>query len=97
LARQPDCHTRCGISTLGGIYDVLSAFPAVAEIDRAIRAEAPFEVDFEVDIVGETRDPVTLADGPSLRTQRSIAEIDQTDIVIVPSPLVPGTQWQKGR
>jgi transcriptional regulator GlxA family with amidase domain len=81
------------ISTLGGIYDVLSAFPAVAEIDKTVPAEAPFKVD----IVGESSDPITLADGLPLHIQRSIAEIDHTDIVIVPSLLVSGAQWQKGR
>ncbi len=81
------------ISTLGGIYDVLNAFPAVAEIDKTVPAEAPFGVD----IVGESGDPITLADGLPLRIQRSIDEIDHTDIVIVPSLLVSGPQWQKGR
>ena len=81
------------ISTLGGIYDVLSAFSAVAEIDKSVPAEAPFEVE----IVGESCDPITLADGLPLRIQRGIDEIDHTDIVIVPSLLVSGTRWQKGR
>jgi len=81
------------ISTLGGIYDVLSAFPAVAEIDKTVPAKAPFGVD----IVGESDEPITLADGLPLRIQRSIDEVDRTDIVIVPSLLVSGVQWQKGR
>lgn len=81
------------ISTLGGIYDVLGAFPVVAEIDKAILGEAPFDVD----IVGETSDPITLADGLPLHIHRGIDEIDRTDIVIVPSLLVPGKQWKTGR
>jgi len=81
------------ISTLGGIYDVLSSFPAVAEIDSAVPAAAPFTVE----IVGETGDPVTLADGLPLPVQRGVAEVARTDIVIVPSLMVPGTRWPKGR
>jgi transcriptional regulator GlxA family with amidase domain len=81
------------ISTLGGIYDVLNAFPAVAEIDDTVPADAPFEVE----IVGESEGPIVLADGLPLRVQRSLEEIDRTDIVIVPSLLVSGAVWQKGR
>jgi len=81
------------ISTLGGIYDVLGTFPAVAEIDSTVPAAAPFTVD----IVGETCDPVTLADGLPLAVQRGVADVTRTDIVIVPSLVVPGARWPKGR
>jgi len=81
------------ISTLGGIYDVLNVFPTVAEIDRGAPAETPFTVD----IVGESGNPITLADGLALPVQRSIDQVRATDIVIVPSLMVHGARWEMGR
>lgn len=81
------------ISTLGGIYDVLSSFPSVAAIDEA----APSEPPFEVEIVSETGEAVALASGLPIAPHRGIDRVESTDIVIVPSVLVVDGQWKKGR
>lgn len=81
------------ISTLSGIYDVLGSFSVVSAIEHSVPAAAPFEVE----IVGETNGPVMLASGLPITPHRSIDQITTTDIVIVPSVLVPGDDWKTGR
>jgi transcriptional regulator GlxA family with amidase domain len=75
-------------STLFGIMDVLNG-PALMHLARA----APFGVD----IVGEKAGSVTLASRVAAPIQRPVGDIDSTDIVIVPSILLPPGGWQKGR
>lgn len=81
------------ISTLSGIYDVLNSVPRVT---AGINA-APSAAMFHIDIVGEKKGSVELASGLSISTHRGINEITRTDIVIVPSVLVDGGEWQRGR
>jgi transcriptional regulator GlxA family with amidase domain len=81
------------ISTLTGIYDVLNVFGMLAGADEAIPADPPFRVE----IVGTEPGPVLLASGMPLVVQRAIAEVEATDIVIVPSVLVAGEGWRIGR
>jgi len=81
------------LSTLGGIYDVLNSLSVVAAINESVPTPSPFEVE----IVGVTTDPVQLASGVPIAPHRSIDEVAETDIVIVPSMLVTGELWQTGR
>jgi len=81
------------MSTLSGIYDVLSLFPAVSAVDGVVPADPPFEVA----IVGETDRPVTLASGLPIGVQRGIDRMETTDIVIVPSVIVGKEGWKPGR
>ncbi|HLS83501.1 MAG TPA: helix-turn-helix domain-containing protein [Arenimonas sp.] len=81
------------ISTLHGIHDVLGCFPAVRGVDPAIPDEEPFAVS----IVAERAGPVTLAGGLKAEAQRGIGEVDDADIVIVPSVLLGPDGWQTGR
>lgn len=81
------------VSTLSGLYDVLSSLGMVASFTEALPDEPPFDVE----IVGRTRAPITLASGLPLTPQRGIDEIARTDIVIVPSVLVPDGEWRSGR
>src|SRR5690606_24543399 len=81
------------ISTLTGIYDVMNAFRILAKVDGVLPERPPFHVD----IVGERGGPVQLASGLPIGTHRSIDEIEDTDIVIVPSILLDGDAWEKGR
>jgi transcriptional regulator GlxA family with amidase domain len=81
------------ISTLSGIYDVLNGFKLLAKADGAFPKEPPFRVE----IVGESRRPVTLASGLPVKVARSIADVKSTDIIIVPSVLLNGDVWKKGR
>jgi transcriptional regulator GlxA family with amidase domain len=81
------------ISTLSGIYDVLNSFKLLAHADDSIPLTPPFHID----IVGIERGPVTLASGLSVETHRGVGELTATDIVIVPSIVLTGAEWQKGR
>jgi transcriptional regulator GlxA family with amidase domain len=81
------------MSTLVGIYDVLNAFALLAKADPSIPERPPFTVD----IVGVTSGELTLASGLPLRVGRGIAEIDATDIVLVPSVVLGPQGWEQGR
>ncbi len=80
------------VSTLSGIYDVLNAFTLMGE-----PARADSRVPFHIEIVGEAAGPLELASGLPINVQRPIAEIETTDIVIVPSVLLRPEGWKKGR
>lgn len=81
------------MSTLSGIYDVLSSFEVVAAVDVSVPANSPFHVE----IISETECPVMLASGLPVSIHRRIDQVKKTDIVIVPSVLVSEEQWQKDR
>ncbi|WP_038163311.1 helix-turn-helix domain-containing protein [Verrucomicrobium sp. BvORR106] len=77
------------ISTLTGIYDVLNAF---SFMDLPVPRNP-----FMVEIVGESTGPLQLASGVPISVQREIGQVQATDIVIVPSFLLPADGWTKGR
>lgn len=75
------------VSTLFGIFDVMSG--GFSFVGR----EAPFRID----IVGEHVGRMNLASGVAIDVNRSIDEIESTDIVIMPSVMVRPGGWEKGR
>ncbi len=79
------------LSTLAGIFDVMNA--------GALLGASPGErkARFRVEIVGESTGPLVLASGVPIEVQRSVDAVDASDIVIVPSVLLRGAGWQKGR
>jgi transcriptional regulator GlxA family with amidase domain len=79
------------VSTLSGVFDVMNAFSVLPPPDIAITRP------FEVQIVGIETGPLTLASLVPVTVQRSIATLEATDIVIVPSILLKPDGWQKGR
>jgi transcriptional regulator GlxA family with amidase domain len=79
-------------STLFGVYDVMNAF-ALMGLSNARSGTRP---PFEVEIVGETAGPLELASRVPVNVQRAISTVDSSDIVIVPSVLLP-KGWEKGR
>jgi len=81
------------ISTLSGIYDVLNAF---ALMER-LRANLGGRVPFHVEIVGESAGPLELASRVPIQVHRAVGGIETTDVVIVPSVLLPAEGWVKGR
>jgi transcriptional regulator GlxA family with amidase domain len=84
------------VSTLAGIYDVLNAFTLLDASNTNASAPAS-SVPFRIEIAGEGVGPVELASGVPINVQRAVADIDTTDIVIVPSVLLRPEGWQKGR
>jgi transcriptional regulator GlxA family with amidase domain len=81
------------ISTLTGIYDVLGAFRMLSGADPSIPDKPPFTIE----IVSTSRGSVVLASGVPVEARRAVAEIDETDIIIVPSILLGEEGWRPGR
>lgn len=81
-------------SSLSGIHDVLKFVHALADYIGGTASATP---PFHVEIVGERLGPLQLASGLPLPVHRLIADVRETDIVIVPSLLVPGGTWEMGR
>src|SRR5699024_4017769 len=52
---------------------------------------------FCVEIVGLQPGPVELASGIPVSVHRAVADVDATDIIIVPSILLPPEGWRKGK
>lgn len=81
------------ISTLAGIFDVMSGAAMMDLGGGGARGRSPFRVQ----IVGEKVGPMKLASGVPIDVQRSIDDIDASDIVVVPSILLSAQGWRKGR
>ncbi len=82
------------ISTLHGIHDVLNSFGLLAGFDEAIPESPPFEVEIVAEQAGDLR----LASGLHAQARRGVDEVRETDIVIVPSVILPAAGgWQPGR
>ncbi len=78
------------VSTLFGVFDVLSAFGSMG---LSPAGGAPFRVE----IVGEVAGPLGLVSGVAVDVQRAVDTIPATDIVIVPSVVVGPNGWVKHR
>jgi len=81
------------ISSLTGLYDVFGTFDILGTFDDAVPRQSPFEVD----IVSQTADATITASGLPIPTQRRLHTVRETDIIIVPSMLVEGAEWNCGR
>jgi transcriptional regulator GlxA family with amidase domain len=79
--------------TLNGLFDVLNSFGPLSTHDYALPREAPFRVE----IVALKRGMVPTASGLPVPAHASLAEVDATDIVIIPSVMVQGGEWVQGR
>lgn len=81
------------VSSLGGMYDVLSSFGLVSGIDDAVPRRPPFDPV----LVGERGARTETASGLPVSPQRVLEEVERTDIVILPSLLVERGEWEPGR
>jgi transcriptional regulator GlxA family with amidase domain len=79
-------------STLFGIFDVMNAF-SIKGLSSRDFGKSPFHTE----IVGEAAGSLDLASGVPVQVQRAIDTVDASDIVIVPSVLLPPEGWKKGR
>jgi transcriptional regulator GlxA family with amidase domain len=98
--RQPDTRPlhvslvalpEAAVSTLYGLFDVMGA--------KALAAMSPggARPPFHVEVVGEAAGSLDVASGVAINVERSIDRIPSTDIVIVPSVILPPRGWQPGR
>jgi transcriptional regulator GlxA family with amidase domain len=76
-----------------GIHEVLGAIHRFSAFDPAI----PPEARFDPRIVAPAADLRLLCSELPMPAQHTIAEVDRTDIVIVPSLLVRDDRWESGR
>src|SRR5512139_2654937 len=81
------------VSTLFGIFDVMNGVTLMGASSADGGARRPFQVE----IVGEKPGPLELASGVPITVQRAIDTVDASDIVIVPSVLLPREGWDEGR
>ena len=81
------------VSTLSGIFDVMNAFAMMPPPGNASFHAPPFRVE----IVGLRPGPLELASHVPVTVQRSLATLDATDIIIVPSVLLGPEGWRKGQ
>lgn len=81
------------MSTLSGLHDVLTGFELLSGYDDAVPAEPPFDVR----VVAPDGAELTTASGFPLHANATLAETASTDVVIIPSLLVPGGVWVPGR
>jgi transcriptional regulator GlxA family with amidase domain len=81
------------IAPVSGLYDVLNSFGLINEFDNSVPGNAPFDVE----IVAATKAPMDTASGLSLAAHRTIEEVSETDIVIIPSIMVRDGAWIPGR
>ena len=81
------------LGSLTGMLDTLSCFPLLGTFDDSVPTEPPFAVE----LVAASAGSVPTASGVSLPVHRSIADPARTDIAIVPSLLVAGGAWHRGR
>jgi transcriptional regulator GlxA family with amidase domain len=79
------------VSTIAGILDVLNGAALMG------LAGAGAKPPFTIEIVGERTGPLRLASGIPFEVQRAVADVDASDIVIVPSVLLGRHGWQTGR
>lgn len=80
-----------GLATLSGIFDVLNSLAFLTG-----REGVPDDPPFEVELLGETADPVRLASRVTLPLHAA-AEVRASDVVIVPSLFVRDSGWTRGR
>ena len=83
---------QAAISTLTGIFDVMSAFALMPKA-----AQTPGPPPFKVEIVGLESGSLELASRIPITVHRSIAQVKTTDIVIVPSLVFGPKGWLKGQ
>jgi len=81
------------VGTLTGLFDVLSCFELLGTFDDAVPATNPFRPE----IVAPSRGSAPTASGLPIPAHRSIDEVTHTDVVIIPSLVVPHGRWQPGR
>jgi transcriptional regulator GlxA family with amidase domain len=70
------------VSPISGLFETLKAAGSMAVPED--RDHAPADV-FEIEIVGEHAGTIEGPSGLTINAQRAIGEVDQTDVVIVPS------------
>ena len=81
------------LSTLSSIYDVLNCFELLGTFADAVPDKNPFQTE----IVAPTQAQTLTASGLPVAAHRTLNELDRTDIIIIPSMMAEGGEWNPGR
>jgi transcriptional regulator GlxA family with amidase domain len=82
------------VSPVSGLFETLKAVGSMAAPEDRDHEGDPFEVE----IVGERAGPIEGPSGLTINAQRSVSEIDRTDVVVVPSVAIDEeVNWVPGR
>ena len=81
------------LSTLSSIYDVLNCLELLGTFADAVPDENPFQTE----IVAPTQAQTLTASGLPVAAHRTVDELDRTDIIIIPSMMAEGGEWNPGR
>ena len=80
-------------STLLGLYDVLNSLNLLGTYGDGLGRHAQFKAE----IIAAKAGALSSASGVTIEATRSFKNIDSADVIIVPSILVQGGEWQRGR
>ena len=80
------------VTPLSGLFEILSSFGLLAALEPGVPAKP-----FDVEIVAPRDAPSRGASGLPLAADRSINDVDRTDIAIVPLMMFAGGDWKTGR
>ena len=80
------------VTPLCGLFEVLNSFQLLASLEPDLPTKP-----FEVEIVGPRDAPTRGASGLPIVVDRSVSEVDRTDIAIVPLMMFAGADWETGR
>lgn len=78
---------------VSGLYEVLNSFHQLGAFSDDIPSTPPFQVE----IVAPSRSLTRAASGLSLNPDRTLDEVESTDILVLPSMFVENNQWVPGR
>jgi transcriptional regulator GlxA family with amidase domain len=81
------------LSSLSGLYDTLRSFDMVRDFDQTVPKDPPFQVE----MVAPQRPLSATASGLPVGVDRTIDEIESSDVVIVPSLALAEGAWTTGR
>lgn len=82
------------VGPVASIYEAFNVLTLLGQIDDAAPDDPP---PFRVEIVGPAPRVTCSANGLSIPTHRRFDEVERTDIVIAPSMMIDGEQWETGR
>jgi transcriptional regulator GlxA family with amidase domain len=80
------------VTPLSGLFEVLNSFGLLAALEPDVPAKP-----FEVEIVAPRDAPSHGASGLPIAANRSVSDVDRTDIAIVPLMMFAEADWKTGR
>lgn len=80
------------VAPLSGLYETLTAFPLLSRFEPGLPTRP-----FDVELVAPDGGTLRAASGLSLGALRPLAEVERTDVAIVPLMVVEGPEWVRGR